>query len=164
VFRDVCEPELVRPVGGEVAADEVVVHGWSGLLDPPALLAEHAPPAVVPADPPRGPVGDAGSQGPGLIGQETVAELRILPVRVEQRVRAICPLEGGIGHRFAEPAVVGLARALQDPARDGTRRRPALSRAGRTFSRQMRLRQVGRSPAKDLVLLLQQLDPPTSFP
>ncbi|WP_372513935.1 hypothetical protein, partial [Mycobacterium interjectum] len=37
-------------------------------------------------------------------------------------------------------------------------RRRALSRAGKAFSRQIGLRQIGRGSAQDFVLLLQQLD------
>ncbi|WP_406100937.1 hypothetical protein OG698_01545 [Streptomyces sp. NBC_01003] len=57
--------------------DEIVMHRRTGLLDPAALLAEHAPSAVVPADPPRGPVSHAGPHAAGFVGQETLAELRI---------------------------------------------------------------------------------------
>lgn len=78
VFGDVCEPQAVRSVSGEVAADQVVVHRRAGLLDPAALLAEHAPPVVVPADPPRGPVGHRGTRAAGFVGQEAVAQLGIL--------------------------------------------------------------------------------------
>jgi hypothetical protein len=118
VFGDVGEPQPVGAIRGEVTADQVVMHRRAGLLLSAALLAEHAPPVVVPADPPRGPVGHAGSRAAGLVGQEPLAELRILSVRVEQRVRACGPLELGIGHGTFEPAVVGLAGEFQDPARD----------------------------------------------
>ena len=43
--------------------------------------------------------------------------------------------------------------------RQGSRRRRARSRAGSTFSRQLRLGEVRRCPAQDLVLLLEQADP-----
>lgn len=56
VFGDVGEPQAVRAICGEVTADHVVVYRRTGLLGPAASFPEHAPPAVVPADPPRGPV------------------------------------------------------------------------------------------------------------
>ncbi|MEU7506353.1 hypothetical protein ACFZBM_36630 [Streptomyces lavendulae] len=89
VFGDVSEPQPVRAGRGEVTTHEIVMHRRAGLLGPAALLPEHAPPVVVPADPPRGPVRHGGPGAAGLIGQEAVAELRVLTVGVEQRVRAI---------------------------------------------------------------------------
>jgi hypothetical protein len=47
-----------------------------------------APPAVVPADPPCSPVRHPGPGAVRFVGQEAVAELRVVTVRVEQRVRA----------------------------------------------------------------------------
>ncbi|MDH6573693.1 hypothetical protein M2160_008800 [Streptomyces sp. SAI-117] len=52
VLGDVGEPQPVRAGRGEVTADEVVVHRRAGLRAPAALLVEHAPSAVVPADSP----------------------------------------------------------------------------------------------------------------
>ncbi len=53
-----------------------------GLLAAP-LLAEHAPPAVVAADPPRRPVREHQTCLAGLIGQEPVTELRVIAMSVE---------------------------------------------------------------------------------
>ena len=47
--------------------------------------------------------------------------------------------------------------------RQGSCQRRALSRAGRTFSRKICLRQIRRSPPQHLVLLLQQSDPFARF-
>jgi hypothetical protein len=52
-----------------------------------------------------------------LVGQEAVAEFRVVAVRVEQRVGQVRLLELGVGDRGREPAVVGLASDLQHPAR-----------------------------------------------
>lgn len=74
VFGDVGQPRPVRRGGGEVAADQIVVDRRAGLLlVAAAFLAE--------ADVAR------------LVGQEPITELRIVAVRVEQRVRPMSPLE-----------------------------------------------------------------------
>ncbi|MFF8995644.1 hypothetical protein ACF09H_38095 [Streptomyces sp. NPDC014983] len=108
----------VRAGRGEVTADQVVVYRRAGLLALATLLAEHAPPAVVPADPPRGPVRHHGPGAARFVGEEAVAELRVVTVRVEQCVRAIRLLQHGFGHRLVQPAVVGLSGELQHPARN----------------------------------------------
>lgn len=108
----------VRAVRAEGAANEVVVDRRAGLLDPAASLPEDAPPTVVPADPPRGPARHHGPRAAGLIRKEAVAELRVLPVGVIQRVGTMGFFEHGFGDRVVEPAVVGLSGELQDPARD----------------------------------------------
>ena len=98
----------------------------------------------------------------GLVGEEPVAELRVVAVGVEQRVGPVGRLELGVGDRAGQPAVVGLAGELEHPARhrDGDPvAGAARGRAGTSFSRQVRLRQIRRRPAQDLVLLLQQPDP-----
>ena len=70
-----------------------------------------------------------------------------------------------MGDRVGEPPVVGLASKFEHPdsqgharvsPRRGSHPRPARSRAGRAFSRQVRLRQVRGCTTQDLVLLLQQ--------
>lgn len=106
-------------------------------------------------------------------------ELRIIPVGVEQRVRAIRLHHLTVGDRGGQPAVVGLASELQDPfpralrskrevpsatPQRGSRRRRARQRAGTSFSRQVRLRQVHRRTPQHLILLLQQPDPPPNLP
>jgi len=56
VLGDVRQPQLVEVARGEVALHQVVVHRRTGLLAVLAApLAEHAPPAVIPTDPPCGP-------------------------------------------------------------------------------------------------------------
>ncbi|MGW6403342.1 DDE-type integrase/transposase/recombinase [Streptomyces sp. NPDC055134] len=83
-----------------------------------ARLLRHAPPPVVPEDPPRRPVSRASPRAAGLISQEAVSELRVVTVGIEQRVRAMRLIEHGTGRRLFAPAVVGLPGELEDPARD----------------------------------------------
>ena len=52
-----------------------------------------------------------------LIGEEPVAELGIVAVGVEDRVRQVRLVELGVGDRVGEPPVVGLASDPEDPAR-----------------------------------------------
>jgi hypothetical protein len=53
-----------------------------------------------------------------LIGQQPVAELRIILVGVEHGVRQVGLFEFPITDRVGEPAVIGLAGELQHPTRD----------------------------------------------
>lgn len=97
VLGDVGEPQLVRTGGGEVTADQVVVHRRAGLAALAALLAEHAPPAVVPADPPCSPVRHSrprrralrrpgsGSRTPGRHGARRTARSRDTPPPARHR-------------------------------------------------------------------------------
>ena len=55
---------------------------------------------------------------PGLIGQQPVAELRIIMVGVEQGVGQVGLGQLTVTDRAGQPAVVGLAGELQYPARD----------------------------------------------
>lgn len=60
--------------------------------------------------------------------RDRVAELRAVPMCVEQRVRAVGLLYLGVGDRVREPAAVGLASDLEDPGTSPSwrsRRRPA---------------------------------------
>jgi hypothetical protein len=92
--------------------------GRPGLLAVPRpLLAEHAPPPVVPADPPH-PLATAAQTGPGgLVGQEPMPGLQVVVVGVEQHVRQTRLLELAGRDGRGEPAAVGLSCELQDPAR-----------------------------------------------
>ena len=84
---------------------------WAGRARPlpvrAALLAEHAPPPVGRTNPPHPPVTAAVPGCTDCISQQSVAELGIIVVGVEQRLRQIRlrPLPGG--DRTGEPAVVG---------------------------------------------------------
>lgn len=163
VLSDIAELQPVWRIGGEITSDQIVVHRWAGLtvLAAPALT-ERAPPAVVRADPPRGARRHRLTRVTGLINQEAIAELGIISVSVEQGVGPIRLGEFGVGDRLGQPPVIGLAGELApgtSPPR-GSRRRRAPLRAGRPFSRQIGLRQIGRGPAQHLVLLLEQFDPP----
>ncbi len=52
-----------------------------------------------------------------LIGKEPVAELGIITMRVEDRVREIHLVELCVGDRVHEPPVIGLTGDVEDPAR-----------------------------------------------
>ena len=53
----------------------------------------------------------------GLVGQELVAELRVVTVGVEQRVGQVRLLELPGGHRTRPSPVVGLSCEREDPTR-----------------------------------------------
>ena len=83
-------------------------------------MSEHHPPgcAGVPA---RGPLTHHFARFSGFAGEEPVAELGIVTVRVEQGVRPIRLDQFRRGDLLFPPALVGLAGELQDPQghRDG---------------------------------------------
>ena len=130
------------------------------------LLTERRPPAVGRGDTPSGAISHRLPGRACFVGQETVAELRVVTMGIEERVRAVGLSDLGGGDGSLEPAVVRLAGEARAPGTSpprGYRLRQALRRAGRSFSRQVRLSEVGRSTAQDLVLRLQQLDPTTQL-
>ncbi|MFF9490317.1 hypothetical protein [Streptomyces sp. NPDC014676] len=81
-----------------------------------------------------------GSGAACFVGQEAVADLRIVTVRVGQRVRTIRLPQHGIGHRLVQPAVAGLSGGLQHPARghDGHPAPAGSFTSGQVLARQMR--------------------------
>lgn len=94
VFGDVGGPQPIRRAGGEVAPDQVVVDRRTGLpAVAAAFLTERAPPAHRGADPPRCPTRHRQAGVAGLVGEEPVAELWVVAVGVEQRVRPMSPLK-----------------------------------------------------------------------
>src|SRR3546814_3137355 len=80
-------------------------------------LTEHRPPAVVGAVAPHGAVTGGVAARADLISEEPVAELGVVAVCVEDRVRQMGFSELAVTHRLFEPPVVGLAGNLEDPAR-----------------------------------------------
>ena len=118
VLGDVGQPQPIRRLGAEVPPDQIVVGRRARLLAVlAALLAEHAPPLVVRADPPHPPVTAAVPGAAGLISEQAVAELGIVTMGVEHGIGQVRLLEVPVGDRVGEPAVVGLAGELEDPAR-----------------------------------------------
>src|SRR5699024_5330763 len=150
----------IRGIGGEVPLDQVIVDGRAGFaVSAASASGDAAGPAIGRTDPPCGASAHRLAVLPGLVGQVAIAELWVLPVGIEQRVSAVGLIEFSRGDRVLEPPVIRLASEIKyppAPPRRGYRQQQARSRAGTTFSRQVRLRQVSGSAAQDLVLLLQQ--------
>lgn len=114
MLGDVGQPQLVRVIRGEVAADEVVVRRRARLALLAVLgLAEGRLPAVVAADPPHRAITHLVADGPHLVGEEPVAELGIIPMGVEHGVGEMCLVELPIGDGVGQPPVVGLAGDLE---------------------------------------------------
>jgi len=92
VLGDVRQPQPVRPGCGEVPPHQIIMNRRPGLGVLPAApaLAEGTPPAVVPADPPGGPLSHRLTGGQGLVEKEAVTELGIVAMRVEQGVGPVC--------------------------------------------------------------------------
>jgi len=127
VLGDVGQPQPVRAVGLEAMAQpallvddgaQVVVDGRTGSFAVAAALArERREPAHLQADPPCGPLGHGLAGVAGLVDQEAIAELGVLAMSIEQGVGAMRADELGVADGLGQPAVIGLAGDLQDPAR-----------------------------------------------
>jgi hypothetical protein len=119
VFGDVGQPQPVRPWSGEPAGDQVIVRRRPRLsgLGVRLRFTEDAPPAIGRANPPPGAVGHRLPRLTGLVDQQPMPELRVVPMGVEQSVGAVRLHPVGVSDRSSEPPVVGLAGEFQDPAR-----------------------------------------------
>lgn len=84
---------------------------------------------------------------------------------VEERVGQLGLSQLGVGNRLTQPPVVRRATQTKHFEGDlGRHRSPrGLSRAGRTFPRQVRLQEIGRGAAQSLVLLFQAPDAASCF-
>jgi len=75
VFGDVGRQQPVRLLGGEVVLNKIVMGRRAHFAVLAALLSEHAPPAVVRADPPSGSLADRFTGFACSRDQESVAEV-----------------------------------------------------------------------------------------
>ncbi len=104
MFGDVGQPQLVRLAGRELPTDEVVMGRRTDLGTLRGLaLPEPRPPAHLRADAPHRPLTHPMAGVADLIGEEPVAELGIVTVRVEDRVREARVVELGVGDRTLDP-------------------------------------------------------------
>ena len=118
VLGDVGEPDGVRRWCGEVPLDQVVMDRCTGLLPVASPLgAKAAPPPIRRTDPPHSAVTAGLAGGAGLIGQQPVAELWVVGVGVEDRVRQVRLVKLAGADRTAKPPLVRLAGEGEDPAR-----------------------------------------------
>ena len=84
MLGDIGQPEFVGVVSGEVTLHEIIVDRQPGALPVlAALLAEHGPPLIVPADPPRGPLAPLFTGLAGFADQEPIPELGIIAVGIQ---------------------------------------------------------------------------------
>ena len=91
---------------------------WPAFLpDRAFFLPKARPRAVLGADPPCRALGHRLAGVTGFVGEEPITELRVVTVRVEERVGPVGLGQFGVGDGMFEPAVIGLAGELQDPHR-----------------------------------------------
>ena len=152
VLGDIRQPERIHRLGTELALDEIIMHGrsWPVVLPASSPLPEHTPPAPLSTDPPRGPVRHRLACLPGFVGEEPMPELRVIQVRVVERVRPIRPGKFSFTDGLSEPPIVRLAsRAVipdTTPSRESRHRR-AHSTSGYIILPAMRRRQNTRPHA-----------------
>jgi hypothetical protein len=117
MLSNIGQPQLIWFLGGEIPLDQIVMHRRSDLAVLAALLTEHTPPAVVRADPPRGPLSHRLTGDPRLLDQVPIPELRVIGMGVEQRVSPIRLDAFGVDDRRGPPPVIRLAGELEYPPR-----------------------------------------------
>jgi len=107
VFGDVGEPHPVGCRRGEHSLHQVVVHRRAGRLPAatPPLLRGRRPDALVAAEPPHPALTDVVASGLEFVGDEPVAELRVVGVRVDDRVRHVRVGPVPIADRLGAPGV-----------------------------------------------------------
>ena len=116
VLGDVGEPQLVRGIGGEVPFDEVVVDRRSGAATQAPFLRVSRPKSLLGAQAPhpvlRGPV----PQALELVGDEAIAEGRVVVVHVDRGVGQIGVVEVPSTAGPSEPLEIALLGELEHPA------------------------------------------------
>jgi hypothetical protein len=118
VFSEVGDPGPFWAGRGEFTTHQIVMGGRAGLESlAGAGLDEHRLPGVVTTDPPPRAITHSMAASAGFIGEEPVAELEIVAMGVEHDVRHVGLVEFDIGDRVGGPALVRLAREIEDPAR-----------------------------------------------
>ena len=89
MFSDIAEPQLIWCIRSKVPLNQIIVDRRPHFSVLAALLAEHAPPPIVGADPPGSALGHRLTGVTGLLDQVAVTELRIVAVGVEQGIGAV---------------------------------------------------------------------------
>jgi hypothetical protein len=117
VLGDVGDPDGVGCVGGEVALDVVVVHRRSGRLAAaaPALADRARPQALLGAQPPDPSFANDVAGSLELVGQEPVAELRVVVVGIDQGVGQVGVVQLALADGPSKPRVVRLGRVADTP-------------------------------------------------
>ncbi len=118
VLGDVGDPHLIGALGGGVPLHVVVVHRRARALarTSPALAHRGRPQLLLRAQSPDPPLAREVASKLDFVGEEPVAELRVVAVGVDQGVGEVGVLEIAPTHRRGEPGVVGLGRVAQHPA------------------------------------------------
>ena len=118
MLGDVREPDRVGALGGEVPLHQIVVNGGAGLL--PAALAtrlrRRRPQLLVPTQAPHPALAELVAGGLELVGEEPVAELRIIAVEIDEGVREAGVVEIAVRARVGAPLVERLGREAEHPA------------------------------------------------
>jgi hypothetical protein len=126
VLGDVGDPHPVRRRRGEVPLQVIIVHGRAGQFSaaPAALAHRGRPQLLLRAQPPDSAFAGDQAGALELVGQEPVAELRVVAVGVDQGVGQVGVLEVALADGVRQPGVVRLPGMAEHPA--GQPRRDAL--------------------------------------
>jgi hypothetical protein len=121
VLGDVGQPQPIGRGGAELAVDQVIVHRRTGLAVQPALLGEHRPDPLLRAQPGDPVLAHPQAAVTQLVGDEPVAERRVVVVDVDRGVDQMRVVPVALAHRVGAPLVEGLRGEAQHPAghRDG---------------------------------------------
>jgi hypothetical protein len=118
VLGDVGDPLAVGLCRGEIALDVVVVdrRAGPGALAGSSLADGGRPQPLLGAQPPDPPLPDGQAGKLELVGQEPVAESRVIIVGNAQGVRDVGVLKVASAYRARQPRVVRLRREAEHPA------------------------------------------------
>lgn len=117
MFRDVAQPHLVRSRRREVTLHVVVVDGRTGTFRALRALGERAEDLLFRAQPPDSTFTRRKAGAFQLVGDEPVAEDRVVVVGVDRGVRQVGVLEVASSDGTSQPAVVVLGGEFEDPTR-----------------------------------------------
>ena len=115
MFRDVGQPQLVRPLSGEVPLDVVFVDGRAGFALQAAFLREHGPEPLLGAQPPDPVLARLQTSDLEFVGDEPVAECGVVLVGVPRRVGQVGVVPVSLRDRVSEPLVEGWFGEVQYP-------------------------------------------------
>jgi hypothetical protein len=161
VFGDVGQPEFVGAGSSELSLDQVIVHRRTRPTRQTTLARMHRPEPLLGAEP-VDPLAASEDAGFGeLVGDERVAELRVVGVDVDRGVEQVRVGSVPIGHRLRFPCVEGLLGKAEHPAVTATGilsiGSSASSRTSGNIISGRVAGEVGRRSTQDLDLLLELL-------
>ena len=116
VLGDVRDPLAVGLITGEVPLSVIIMDRGARLLAAPALARGGGPRSLLGAQTPDPALPDVDAGPLEFVGQEPVAERRIIAMRIDQSIDHIGVLEFPVTDRLLQPRVIRLGGEAEHPA------------------------------------------------